>query len=169
MRILKRYLQWKRKKDEKKLLKETILDTTILLISIFFIEIGFLYWWNLCFSISVLPTSIFVFSVFVYTFNFFYIFLLIHNFPLFLFKLKFKVKFTAYKLLLIYFVYYVLPFFFFFFSQANILQLFYSFIFTHSTNNRVIISIFNFKISILPRFIDMLLDHDINCIRMFEI
>ena len=48
------------------LLKETLLDIAILLISIFFIEIGYLCWWNFCFLISVSPTSIFFFS-FLYT------------------------------------------------------------------------------------------------------
>ena len=63
------------------LLKETLLDIAILLISIFFIEIGYLCWWNFCFLISVSPTSIFFF-IFIYAFKNLYLFE-IYNFPLF--------------------------------------------------------------------------------------
>ena len=39
--------------------KESLLENIILLMSTSFIEIGILYWWNLCFSTSVLATKFF--------------------------------------------------------------------------------------------------------------
>ena len=69
------------------LLKQTLLDTTILLISVFSLEIAFLYWWHLCFSISVSPNFIFqiFYSIFIYTLNIFYssfYFIIFHMFCL---------------------------------------------------------------------------------------
>ena len=49
------------------------LITTILLKSIFFfIEIGLLCWRNVCFSVSILPSVIIVFSIFIYAYKNFY-------------------------------------------------------------------------------------------------
>ena len=54
---------------------ETLLDTTILIISILFIQTELLYWWNFYFSISVSPN---LFTIFV-----------IYNFPLFFIEVSF--------------------------------------------------------------------------------
>ena len=68
-------------------LNESLLDTTILLTTILFINIGFLLrsnfkflfenWWNFCFyySIPVWSNFIIILSIFIYGFKFFYNFL----------------------------------------------------------------------------------------------
>ena len=45
--------------------KETLLDTTILSVSTFFIEIGPLCWWKCRFWISISPNFIFYFPIFI--------------------------------------------------------------------------------------------------------
>ena len=51
------------------LLKEILLDITILLISVFFIEIGLLCWLSSCFSDSISPNFVIIFFVFIYIFK----------------------------------------------------------------------------------------------------
>ena len=52
------------------LLKGSLLNTTILLISILFIKIGILYWWNSYSLIYMSSNSIIFLFIFVYGFNF---------------------------------------------------------------------------------------------------
>ena len=56
------------------LLKEILLDITILLISVFFIEIGLLCWLSFCFSDSISPNFVIIFFVFIYIFKHIYIY-----------------------------------------------------------------------------------------------
>ena len=80
--------------------KRPLLDTTILLISVFLIEIDPICWWNFCFWILISPNFIIVFTSFIYAFKSFYIFLiynfaLFYNVPLFSIKSVFSNKFIA--------------------------------------------------------------------------
>ena len=52
------------------LLKGNLLNTTVLLISILFIKIGILYWWNSYSLIYMSSNSITFLFIFVYGFNF---------------------------------------------------------------------------------------------------
>ena len=54
--------------------KETLLDTTILLISNFFVEIGLLCWRKFCFPISISPNVIVFFHFYVFFQNNFFLF-----------------------------------------------------------------------------------------------
>ena len=68
--------------------KETFLDTVILLISIFFMEIGSLCWWNFCFSISISPNFIFFFHFYICFQKFIYYKFIIFCFFLIIWKRK---------------------------------------------------------------------------------
>ena len=80
--------------------KRNLQDTTILLISIAFIEIWLLYWWNSYSSIPI-SSNFIIFYSFLYMVLTFFIYFLIYNFVLFylfLFKSVFWSKFVTSKL-----------------------------------------------------------------------
>ena len=72
--------------------KETLLDTTIFLIPTFFIKIGFLCWWNFCFSISISSNFIIVFfcCFFFFLILIFLLYYSINNFPFWIKYCKIK-------------------------------------------------------------------------------
>ena len=68
--------------------KRNLISITVLSISLLFIEIGLLCWWNLYFSVSV-SSNLIIFYPLLYMVLIFFIMFLIYYFPLFLFKLVF--------------------------------------------------------------------------------
>ena len=68
--------------------KRNLISITVLSISLLFIEIGLLCWWNLYFSVSV-SSNLIIFYPLLYMVLIFFIMFLIYYFPLLLFKLVF--------------------------------------------------------------------------------